>query len=94
MAIVLIRINTINTINTCWGPGNLEMKTRRSFSDHAPALIDCAVIISNIYDVTDDLHQNERTMGVPIRGYVATATQVHRKAWGNQLHCVMFSEHL
>jgi hypothetical protein len=54
---------------------------KRSLSDHAPASIDCAVIISNIYDVTDDLHHGEPMMGVPICGYVATSTRVHRKVW-------------
>jgi hypothetical protein len=54
---------------------------KRSLSDHAPASIDCAVIISNIYDVTDDLQHGEPMMGMPIRGYVATSTRVHQKAW-------------
>jgi hypothetical protein len=52
---------------------------KRSLSDHEPASMDCAVISSN--DVTDDLHHGEPMMGVPIRGYVATSTRVHRKAW-------------
>ena len=51
------------------------------FSDLAPASIDYAVIVSNIYEATDDQRGNERMMGMPIRGYLATATRVHRKAW-------------
>jgi hypothetical protein len=54
---------------------------QRIFSDHAPTSIDYAVIVSNIYEATDDQRGNERMMGVPIRGYLATATRVHRKAW-------------
>ena len=54
---------------------------QRIFSDHAPASIDYAVIVSKIYEATDDQRGNERMMGVPIRGYLATATRVHRKAW-------------
>jgi hypothetical protein len=53
---------------------------QRIFSDHAPASIDYAV--SNIYEATDDQRWNKRMMGVPIRGCLASATQVHRKAWG------------
>jgi hypothetical protein len=44
-------------------------------------LHDQAVIVSNMYEVTDDQRGNECMMGVPIRGYLATATRVHRKAW-------------
>jgi hypothetical protein len=47
------------------------------FSDHAPASVDYAVIVSNIYEANDDQRGNERMMGVPIRGYLATATRVH-----------------
>jgi hypothetical protein len=55
--------------------------SQRIFSDHAPASIDYAVIVSNIYEATDDQRGNESMMGVPIRCYLATATQAHRKAW-------------
>jgi hypothetical protein len=54
---------------------------QRIFSDHAPASIDYAVIVSNIYEATDDQRGNERMMGVPIWGYLATATRIHRKAY-------------
>jgi hypothetical protein len=54
---------------------------QRIFSDHAPASIDYAVIVSNIYEATDDQRGNEHMMGVAIRGYLAAATRVHRKAW-------------
>jgi hypothetical protein len=40
-----------------------------------------AVIVGNIYEATDDQRGNESMMGVPIRCYLATATQVHLKAW-------------
>jgi hypothetical protein len=42
---------------------------KRIFSDHAPASIEYAVIVSNIYEATDDQRGSERMMGVPIRGY-------------------------
>jgi hypothetical protein len=51
------------------------------FSDHAPASIDYAVIVSIVYEATDDQRGNEHMTGVPIRGYLATATRVHRKVW-------------
>jgi hypothetical protein len=54
---------------------------QKIFSDHAPASIDYAVIVSNIYEATDDQHGNEHMMGMPTRCYLATATRVHRKAW-------------
>jgi hypothetical protein len=53
---------------------------QKIFFDHAPAPIDYAVIVSNIYEGTDDQRGNERMMGVPKHGYLATATRVHRKA--------------
>jgi hypothetical protein len=55
--------------------------SQRIFSDHVPASIDYAVIVSNIYEATDDQRGNESMMGVPIRCYLATATQVYLKAW-------------
>jgi hypothetical protein len=45
-----------------------------SFSDHVPASIHYAVIVSNIYEVTDNQCGNERMMGLLIRSYVATTT--------------------
>ncbi len=54
---------------------------KKTFSDHATASIDYAVIVSSIYEGTDDQRGNKRMIGVPIRGYVATAAQIHRKAW-------------
>jgi hypothetical protein len=38
---------------------------QRLFSDHAPASIDYAVIVSNIYEAANDQRGNERMMGVP-----------------------------
>jgi hypothetical protein len=54
---------------------------QRIFSDLAPASIDYAVIVSYIYEATDDQRGSKRMMGVPIRDYLATARRVHRKAW-------------
>jgi hypothetical protein len=54
---------------------------QRIFSDHAPAPIDYAVTVSNIFEATDDQRGDKHVTGVPIRGYLATATRVHRKAW-------------
>jgi hypothetical protein len=47
-----------------------SIKRSLAFSDHSPASIDYAVIVSNSYEVTDDQRQPEtesgRMMGVPI----------------------------
>jgi hypothetical protein len=56
---------------------------KQSFSDHALASIDCAVIVSNHNeDATYEFQsQTDIFLCVPIRGYVATAIRVHGKAW-------------
>jgi hypothetical protein len=37
---------------------DFEQTILRTFSDHTPASIDYAVIVSNIYEATDDQHGN------------------------------------
>jgi hypothetical protein len=60
---------------------------KQSFSDHVPASIDCAVIVSNRNKVSmyDFQSQTDIFLCVPIRhiisGYVAMATRVHGKVW-------------
>jgi hypothetical protein len=56
---------------------------KRSFSGHAPASVDCAVIVSNHNEVfTYEFHsQTDIVLCAPIDDYVATATRVHGKGW-------------
>jgi hypothetical protein len=43
---------------------------KASFSENSPAEIECIAIISDIAEVSCDVHQNEPYLGVPLRGYV------------------------
>jgi hypothetical protein len=67
---------------------------KQSFSDHALASIDYAVIVSNIYKVTDDQCQNERMMGVPIHAMWLQRHGYIERRGRNQLRFVMYSKHL
>jgi hypothetical protein len=58
-------------------------RLKASFSETSPAKIEYIVIISNIAEVNCDVHQNEKYLGVPVRGYVATYRSVTRKEWEN-----------
>jgi hypothetical protein len=49
---------------------------KQSFSENLPAEIEYIVIISYIAEVSCDVHQNEKNLGVPVRGYVATLQRV------------------
>jgi hypothetical protein len=39
------------------------------------------VIVSDIEKVSCEVHQNEKVLGVPVRGYVATSRRVNRTEW-------------
>jgi hypothetical protein len=58
---------------------------KASFSENSPAKIECIVIISNIAEVSCDVHQNEKYLGIPVRGYVATSRGVARKEWEDSI---------
>jgi hypothetical protein len=45
---------------------------KASFSKNAPAEIVYIVIVSDIEKVSCEVYQNEKMLGVPVRGYVAT----------------------
>ena len=46
---------------------------KASFSENAPAEIEYIVIVSDIEKVSCEMYQNEKMLGVPVRGYVATS---------------------
>jgi hypothetical protein len=61
---------------------------KESFSQHAPASIEHIMIVSNIEKVSAEHCERSRKvkmLAVPVRGYVATATRVHRKAWEDSI---------
>jgi hypothetical protein len=47
---------------------------KATFSENLPAEFEYIVIISDIAQVSCDVHQNEKYLGVPVRGNVATIT--------------------
>ena len=66
-----------------------------SFSENWPAEIEYIVIIGDIAEVSCGAHQNEKYLGVPVRGYVATLRRVTRKEWEDSiLLCSTELEHL
>jgi hypothetical protein len=70
-------------------------RLKASFSKNLPAEIEYIVIISDIAEVSYDVHQNEKYLGVPVRGYVATSRRVTRKEWEDSIMlCATELEHL
>jgi hypothetical protein len=68
---------------------------KASFSKNAPAEIEYIVIVSDIEKVSCEVHQNEKMLGVPVRGYVATSRRVNRKEWEDSIRwCSTELEHL
>jgi hypothetical protein len=43
------------------------------------------VIISSIAQISCDVHQNEKLLGVPVRGYVATLKRLDQKEWEHSI---------
>jgi hypothetical protein len=61
---------------------------KASFSKNAPAEIEYNVIVSDIEKVSCEVHQNQKMLGVPVRGYVtyvATWRRVNRTEWEDSL---------
>jgi hypothetical protein len=56
-----------------------------SFSKNAPAKIEYIVIVSYIEKVSCEVHQTEKMLGVPVRGYVATSRRVNRTEWEDSI---------
>ena len=72
-----------------------RLKASFSRAENSPADIDYIVIFSDIVEFSCDVHQNEKYLGVPVRGYVATSRRVTRKEWENSiLLCSTELEHL
>ena len=70
-------------------------RLKASFSENSPAEIEYIVIICDIADVSCDVHQNIKYLGVPVRGYVAISRRVTRKEWEDLiLLCSAELEHL
>jgi hypothetical protein len=68
---------------------------KASFSINAPAEIEYIVTVSDIEKVSCEVYQNEKMLGVPVRGYVATSRRVHRKEWEDLIRwCSAELEHL
>jgi hypothetical protein len=68
---------------------------KASFSINAPAEIEYIVIVSDIEKVSCEMYQNEKMLGVPVRGYVATSRRVNRKEWEDSIRwCSTELEHL
>jgi hypothetical protein len=68
---------------------------KASFSKNAPAEIEYIVIVSDIEKVSCEVYQNEKMLGVPVRGYVATSRRVNRKEWEDSIRwCSTELEHL
>jgi hypothetical protein len=68
---------------------------KASFSINAPAEIEYIVIVSDIEKVSCEVYQNEKMLGVPVRGYVATSRRVYRKEWEDSIRwCSTELEHL
>jgi len=68
---------------------------KASFSENAPAEIEYIVIVSDIEKVSCEMYQNEKMLGVPVRGYVATSRRVNRKEWEDSIRwCSTELEHL
>ena len=68
---------------------------KASFSKNAPAEIEYIVIVSDIEKVSCEVHQNEKMLGVPVRGYVATSRRVNRTEWEDSIRwCSTELEHL
>ena len=68
----------------CKGFPEVGERLKASFSENSPAEnpeIEYIVIISYIAEVSRDVRQNEKNLGVPVRGYVATSRRVTRKEW-------------
>jgi hypothetical protein len=79
----------------CKGFPEVGERLKASFSETSPAEIEYIVIISDIAEVSCDVHQNEEYLGVPVRGYVATSRRVTRKEWEDSiLLCSTELEHL
>jgi hypothetical protein len=55
---------------------------KATFSENSPAEFEYIVIISDIAQVSCDVHQNEKYLGVPVRGYVATIATCYSKGVG------------
>jgi hypothetical protein len=58
---------------------------KASFSKNAPAEIEYIVIVSDIEKISCEVHQNEKMLGVPVRGYVATMRRVNRTEWEDSI---------
>jgi hypothetical protein len=68
---------------------------KASFSKNAPAEIEYIVIVSDIEKVSCEVHQNEKMLGVPVRGYVATSRRLNRTEWEDSIRwCSTELEHL
>jgi hypothetical protein len=68
---------------------------KASFSKNAPGEIEYIVIVSDIEKVSCEVHQNEKMLGVPVRGYVATSRRVNRTEWEDSIRgCSTELEHL
>jgi hypothetical protein len=68
---------------------------KASLSKNAPAEIEYIVIVSDIGKVSCEVHQNEKMLGVSVRGYVATSRRVNRKEWEDSIRwCCTELEHL
>jgi hypothetical protein len=53
------------------------------------------VIVSDIEKVSCEVYQNEKMLGVPVRGYFAISRRVHRKEWEDSIRwCSTELEHL
>jgi hypothetical protein len=68
---------------------------KASFSENLPAEIECIVIIGDITQFSCDVHQNQKYLGVPARGYFATSRRVNQKEWEDSiLWCSTELKHL
>jgi hypothetical protein len=60
-----------------------QLKT--SLSKNSPAKFEDIVIIGNVAQVSCDVHQNKKLLGVPVRGYVATSRRLDQKEWQDSI---------
>jgi hypothetical protein len=68
---------------------------KASLSENAPAEIEYIVVVSDIEKVSCEVYQNEKMLGVPVRGYVATSRRVNQKEWEDSIRwCSTELEHL
>ena len=58
---------------------------QEQFSRNTPAEIEYIVLVSDIEKFSCGMVRNEKVLGVPVRGFVATSRRVNRKEWEDSI---------